>query len=81
MLVRLLERRASAVRGDAFATEPDRHFVRLGIRAFYPTLRVRLVEADVVDHLALLVVEPAQERSRAEQATEAAVGKSRKCVC
>jgi hypothetical protein len=81
VLIRLLKGRAGAVRGDAFATQADRHFIRLGIGAFDPALRVRLVQADVVDDLALFVVEAAQKRAGAEQAPKTAVREGGKSVC
>jgi len=81
VLVRFLKRRAGAVGGDAFAAQPYRHLVRLRIRALHATLGVRLVQADVVDDLALFVVETAEEGAGTEQATETAVGEGGKSVC
>jgi hypothetical protein len=66
MLIRLLKRGASAVGGDALTTQANRHFVRLGIRALDAALRVRFVQADVIDHLTLLVIEATEERAGAE---------------
>lgn len=59
VLVGLLKGRAGAVRGDAFPAQADRHFIRFWIRALDSPLRVRLVEADVIDDFALFVVETA----------------------
>jgi hypothetical protein len=81
VLVGFLEGGASARRGDAFAAQPDRHLVRLRVGALDAPLGVRLVQADVVDHLSLLVIEAAQKRARSQQAAKAAIRKSRKCVC
>ena len=81
VLVGLLKSRAGAVGGDAFTAQLDRHLVGLRIGAFHAALRVSLVQADVVDHLALLVVEAAQEGAGAEQTSKTAVGKGRKSVC
>jgi hypothetical protein len=81
VLIGLLERRAGAVRGDALAAQADGHFIRLGIGAFDAALGVRLVQADVVDDLALFVVEATQKRAGAQQASKTAVGESGKSVC
>jgi hypothetical protein len=81
VLVGLLKGGAGAVGRYALATESDRDFIRLGIRAFDPTLSVGLVQAHVVDDLALLVVETSKKGARPEQAPQAAVRKGRKCVC
>ena len=81
VLVRLLKGGAGAVRGNALTAEAYRHFIRLGSGAFDAPLRVRLVQADVVDDFALFVVEAAQKRASAEQAPETAVGESGESVC
>lgn len=81
VLVGLLKRRAGAVRGDALAAQSNRHLIRLRVRAFDPTLGVGFVQANVVDDLALFVVEAAQERAGAEQAPKTAVGEGGKSVC
>jgi len=63
VLVGLLECGARAVGGDALAAQANRHFVWLRIGALDPALSVRLVQADVVDDLALLVVQATKERA------------------
>jgi hypothetical protein len=74
VLTGLLESWARAVRGDAFAAQADRYLVRVGVRAFDAAARGRIVDADVLDDLALLVVETSQKRASSEQAAQAAVG-------
>ena len=81
VLVRLLKCGAGAVGGDAFATQPNRYLVGLRIRALHATLGVRFVQADVVDDLALFIVETAEEGAGTEQATETSVGKGGESVC
>jgi hypothetical protein len=74
VLPRFLKRRAGAVRGDSLAAQPDRHLVRVGVRAFDAAARRRIVDAYVLDDLALLVVETSQKRASSEQPAQAAVG-------
>src|SRR5688500_2233330 len=81
MLPRLLKGRAAAARGDAFAAEADRNVVRLRVRTLHPPLCGRVVEVNLVHHLALLVVEPAQESASAQQSAQAAVGQRGKSIC
>jgi len=81
MLIGLLESRAGTVGGDALATQANRDLVRLRIGTFDAPLRVRLVQANVVDDLALFIVEAPQESAGAEQAAKAAIRKSGESVC
>jgi hypothetical protein len=69
----LLERRTGAVGGDAFAAEPNRHGVGVGIRAADFAQRDRFVDIDVFDDFALFVVEAAQKGAGAEQSAQAAI--------
>jgi hypothetical protein len=80
VLSRLLKRRTRAVRGDAFTAKANRDLVRLDVRALDPPLGARVVQSDALDHFALLVVEPAEKRARAEQASETSVRQCAECV-
>ena len=74
VLIGLLESGARAAGGDALATQPNRDLVRIRIGALDATLRARVVDADLFDDFALLVVEATKEGASAEQASKAAVG-------
>ena len=71
----LLKRWAGAVRRDALAAQADRNGIRIRIRTTDLALGRGLVHVDVLDDLALLVIEAAKESARSEQAAKAAVGK------
>ena len=73
MLTGFLKRRTRAMRRDAFAAEANRNFVRIGIRAFHPSMSAGVVDIDVLDDFAFLVVEPPQESAGAEQPAKAAI--------
>ena len=81
VLIGLLEGRTGALRRDAFAAEANGHLVGLRIGAFDLSGGVRFGDSDLLDHLAFLVVEAAQEGAGAEQASEATIGECRKSVC
>ena len=80
VLAGFLESRTGAVRGDALAAELDGDRVRIRIGAAHLALGGRVVHVDVFDDLAFLVVEPAQEGSRPEQAAQSAIGQCGKGV-
>ena len=81
VLIGLLKGRAGTVGSDALAPQANRHLVGLGIGPLHMALRVRFVQADVIDYLSLFIVEPAQERAGTEQASETAVGERGESVC
>ena len=74
VLAGLLERGAGAVGSDAFTTEANGHLVGIGIGAAHATVSRGIVEVNLIDDLAFLVVETAEERSGSEQASKSAVG-------
>jgi hypothetical protein len=77
MMARLLESGATALGRNAIAAELDCRQVRVVVRALDAGRGVRLADFQISDDLALLVVEPAQERSRSEQTPKTAIGKRR----
>jgi len=74
----LLERRAAALRGDAFSSELNGGQIRIVVGALDASCRIRLADFEITDDLALLIVEAAQKRPSSEQAAKAAIGEGRK---
>ena len=73
VLPRLGECRAGAVRLNAVGRQIDADRVGVGVGALDAALRARFGDLDVLDDAASRVVEPAQERSCAEQTAKSAV--------
>jgi len=61
MLAGLVECRAAAMRLDALGCELDLDDVRVGVRALHATVRGRVLDRDLLDHLPARVIEPAKE--------------------
>src|SRR5689334_20283273 len=78
MVARLLESRAAALRGDAFAAELNGGQIRVVVGALDASGRIRLAHFEITDDLALLVVEAAQKSASSEQAAKASIGEGRK---
>jgi hypothetical protein len=74
VLVRFLVRGARAMRVYSITAQGDLDTVRIRIRALDLASRFLLLYGYVLDDASLCVIETSQERTRAEQAPQSAVG-------